>query len=594
MKRKLFYGLSFIAIFLFAGLGLMSCKKDNGNGPVMYRVTFDMQGGLPAEKEQLVAEGECAVEPANEPYKSNSIFLGWYTESGALFDFNTPIESDLTLVAKFVGTSEVFTITFDTQGGTPSVPSQQVKVQELASKPTVTPEKGDLICCGWFQDPEGGQPFDFNTPIVSDLTLYAQYSEPCVVTFEANAEWSVNKPVRVASGHTIARPGAPYPMKSGYIFSGWYTDEACTQKFDFETTPITSDITLYGGFMRRIKLTNEKLIAQTTGGQADIYDVPLTNNTLRDYDFGGTDLGIMWVTEPGQVGIFFGDTYGGSGQGPAADWRSNVLAFSSDDNLDDGLTFDRMVTYPGVDNFAKELIPKQINANSFTSIPTGAIRANGVDYCHYMNWIVGGGFEDQYFAEIYKSTNGGETWTKCPVKFSRDSKFFLVAFEKDPESDYIYMLGTYGSGNPGANPGSSSDAYTYRGSPVHLARIHETKMENQDEYEYWDGEKWVVGDESAAAVVLETYSGEASLMWHEKYKRWLYTGTGQSMFFAQAADLRGPWYTDSNMPLPANGGWGCYATMFHKLFNKTDDIYMLISYWQYYDVWLIKHTLAYV
>ena len=34
------------------------------------------------------------------------------------------------------------------------------------------------------------------------------------------------------------------PTRDGYTFGGWYTDEACTQAYDF-STPVTADLTLY-------------------------------------------------------------------------------------------------------------------------------------------------------------------------------------------------------------------------------------------------------------------------------------------------------------------------------------------------------------
>ncbi|MGN0261629.1 MAG: InlB B-repeat-containing protein [Eggerthellaceae bacterium] len=40
----------------------------------------------------------------------------------------------------------------------------------------------------------------------------------------------------------------------GYRFTGWYTDSKCTILFD-ETTPITSDITLYAGWVKQVTVT---------------------------------------------------------------------------------------------------------------------------------------------------------------------------------------------------------------------------------------------------------------------------------------------------------------------------------------------------
>jgi len=34
------------------------------------------------------------------------------------------------------------------------------------------------------------------------------------------------------------------PTRDGYTFGGWYTDEVCTQAYDF-STPVTADLTLY-------------------------------------------------------------------------------------------------------------------------------------------------------------------------------------------------------------------------------------------------------------------------------------------------------------------------------------------------------------
>ena len=44
------------------------------------------------------------------------------------------------------------------------------------------------------------------------------------------------------NGH-VTRPEDP--VRAGYVFGGWYTDEACTEAFDFENAVVTEDLTLY-------------------------------------------------------------------------------------------------------------------------------------------------------------------------------------------------------------------------------------------------------------------------------------------------------------------------------------------------------------
>lgn len=74
-----------------------------------YVVTFNTDGGTSIES-QTVLEGKKAQRP-NNPSKSDYNFLGWYLND-VLFDFeNTPITSDITLIAKWKYHPELKTIT---------------------------------------------------------------------------------------------------------------------------------------------------------------------------------------------------------------------------------------------------------------------------------------------------------------------------------------------------------------------------------------------------------------------------------------------------------------------------------------------------
>ena len=61
------------------------------------------------------------------------------------------------------------------------------------------------------------------------------------VTFDFDNGSEV-KTEKVENGNTISAPAAP--TKEGYVFDGWYTDVALTQKYDF-SKPVIDDMTLY-------------------------------------------------------------------------------------------------------------------------------------------------------------------------------------------------------------------------------------------------------------------------------------------------------------------------------------------------------------
>src|SRR5262249_12824657 len=78
----------------------------------------------------------------------------------------------------------------------------------------------------------------------------------------------------------------------------------------------------------------------TASPVAALTGVRSINETEARYQVKGTDLGIMWTDERGQILVAFGDTFGAGWNGFSSgfadpvkiDWRSNTLARSSDHN----------------------------------------------------------------------------------------------------------------------------------------------------------------------------------------------------------------------------------------------------------------------
>lgn len=337
----------------------------------------------------------------------------------------------------------------------------------------------------------------------------------------------------------------------------------------------------WGFFIRKVTR-----LARVTGTAMPEETFPSPNNTAVRWNVGGTDLGIVWEMEPGKYGIFFGDTFGRdfkpnqANPGPnGGSWRSNVLAFSDDHNLEDGLSFSSMATDTRGD--AREIIygGKDASGNGdWTSIPSAAIRANGTDYVHYFNIKNWTGWVTNY-SGMYKSVDNGLTWTKCEnVSFPSYSNFGQGGYFK--KDGYIYMIGT--------RPGRDSSA--------RLARFHESDIENRDNYEYWDSStgQWIKGDENKAAIIINDKVGELSFIYNEKHEKWIiayFNADRYNITMRTAENITGPW--SEPYELAAGKDYAqLYGSYFHPLSVTGDNLYFLMSMWMPYNVFLMKAELA--
>ena len=65
-------------------------------------VTFDADGGLPTPAAQWLKDGDKAVEPSQKPEKKGFKFEGWTLLSGEVYHFDTKVEGNIALKAKYV------------------------------------------------------------------------------------------------------------------------------------------------------------------------------------------------------------------------------------------------------------------------------------------------------------------------------------------------------------------------------------------------------------------------------------------------------------------------------------------------------------
>lgn len=211
--------------------------------PVRYEVRFEAgEGAVSNAALQRIVHGDRVTRP-KAPTREGYLFAGWQKD-GADYDFSAPVTASFTLVAKWDVDPDyktaIFTVTFDSAGGTAVSPAEVREGEQLRRPADPTRDDG-LVIEGWYL---GDVRYDFTQPVTSSFTLVAKWKDPTVspityytVTFDTDGGSSVRSQ-SVPEGYCATRPSNP--KKSDFGFAGWYLDG---EPFSFDTK-IEGDITL--------------------------------------------------------------------------------------------------------------------------------------------------------------------------------------------------------------------------------------------------------------------------------------------------------------------------------------------------------------
>ena len=213
------------------------------NIPVTYyTVTFDSNGGS-AVTAQSIEAGQKATKP-DDPTKDGFDFKGW-TLNGSAYDFNTAVNSNITLVAAWDQQQvqpTVYTVTFDSNGGS-AVTAQSIESGQKATKPA-DPTKDGYDFKGWTLN---GSAYDFNTAVNGNITLVATWEQQQVVpttytvSFAANGGTGTMADVTGISGeYTLPENGFTAP--DGKQFKAWSVDG--NEKAVGDKITVTADTTV--------------------------------------------------------------------------------------------------------------------------------------------------------------------------------------------------------------------------------------------------------------------------------------------------------------------------------------------------------------
>jgi uncharacterized repeat protein (TIGR02543 family) len=214
--------------------------------PLLYTIIFNSMGGSAIEDKQI-QDGH-NLTPPTDPEKTGHDFGGWYTEMACTtaWIFSTAITENMELFAKWNPHS--FTVKFYSEGDELTALELENVAYDSKILAPETPSNLDntLKFAGWYTDGvnfAGSTSWDFTTNTVTEnIELHALWISKSVfnVIFNTNGGTLVDNPTCYENDRVAER----ITTKDGYNFVGWYTDEQCTQLYNF-STPVTDDLVLW-------------------------------------------------------------------------------------------------------------------------------------------------------------------------------------------------------------------------------------------------------------------------------------------------------------------------------------------------------------
>ena len=187
------------------------------------------------------------------PYGATiSLYFGAPTRTGYTFTGWSPAPPATMPAGDLVVTAQwelnTYAVSFDT-GTDAAIQPQTVGYGSQATEPD-EPVRNGYSFVGWYVNLTDTRPYDFATPITNHLALHAKWLARYTVSFETG-EGSTVDPVTVNEGETLTPP--VQPVREGYVFGGWYADEALTTPYDIAHAEITGDLTLYAKWTEVVK-----------------------------------------------------------------------------------------------------------------------------------------------------------------------------------------------------------------------------------------------------------------------------------------------------------------------------------------------------
>ena len=264
--------------------------------PTTYTVTVSNDGNGTASASHAKAAAGTEITLTATP-QIGYHFKGWQVESpaGLVITNNKFTMPDGNVDVKAIFEKDAppapteFIVTFDGNGGTPSVGSMTTTDRKLTSLPSAS-RSGSYSFYGWYTEKSGGTKITTDTVFHANATVYAHW------TYTGGGGGDYNPPVtyytlrfETGGGSDIPSVQGTYntyidltkyvPTWRGHAFIGWYSERSLTNKVS--GVYLTKDMTVYAGWR----------VDENPGTGAN----PFTDVSEKDWFYGD----VMFVYENG-------------------------------------------------------------------------------------------------------------------------------------------------------------------------------------------------------------------------------------------------------------------------------------------------------
>ena len=231
--------------------------------PTTYTVTVSNDGNGTASASHAKAAAGTEITLTATP-QIGYHFKGWQVESpaGLVITNNKFTMPDGNVDVKAIFEKDAppapteFIVTFDGNGGTPSVGSMTTTDRKLTSLPSAS-RSGSYSFYGWYTEKSGGTKITTDTVFHANATVYAHW------TYTGGGGGDYNPPVtyytlrfETGGGSDIPSVQGTYntyidltkyvPTWRGHAFIGWYSERSLTNKVS--GVCLTKDVTVYAGW----------------------------------------------------------------------------------------------------------------------------------------------------------------------------------------------------------------------------------------------------------------------------------------------------------------------------------------------------------